>query len=153
MRSSHDRYAMSHPEMFRPNVAGIVQNTAGKVLICQRADNNEWQFPQGGIQPGEDPLQALFRELREEIGVSQFRAVKRSSKTYRYRFPSVHKKRDEYVGQEQYFYLVHYFGSDDAITIDDREFKAYKWVDVKDILSSVEQVRVENYEKVIAEFF
>lgn len=140
-------------ELFRPNVAAVVLNAQGKVLICQRVDNSEWQFPQGGIDAGENPLQALFRELREEIGVSKFRAVKCSDKTYRYRFPSAHKKRDAYVGQEQVFYLVKYFGADNELQIDDREFKAYKWVDIKDLLKLVEPVRVENYEKVLEEFF
>lgn len=144
---------MSSPEMFRPNVAAVIVNNYGKILICQRIDNNEWQFPQGGIQPGENPLQALFRELKEEIGVSHFRAIQRSNGTYRYRFPSAHKKRDEYVGQEQMFYLVKYLGPNDAIQIDQREFKNFKWVEEKDLLKKVESVRVENYEKVMAEFF
>ena len=56
---------------YRKNVALILERKSGKVLICQRSDCEEsWQFPQGGVDAGEGPVEALHREVREEIGLS-----------------------------------------------------------------------------------
>lgn len=60
---------MIDSEGFRPNVGIILANDDGQVLWAKRIGHNAWQFPQGGIQFGETPEQALFRELREEIGL------------------------------------------------------------------------------------
>ncbi len=57
---------MIDSEGFRPNVGIILANDDGQVLWAKRIGHNAWQFPQGGIQFGETPEQALFRELREE---------------------------------------------------------------------------------------
>ena len=49
---------------YRPNVAAIMQRTDGKILVAERADvQDAWQFPQGGVDPGEDLLAALYREV------------------------------------------------------------------------------------------
>ena len=60
---------MIDSEGFRPNVGIILANDAGQVLWAKRIGHNAWQFPQGGIQYGETPEQALYRELREEVGL------------------------------------------------------------------------------------
>ena len=57
-------------ERYRPCVAALLQNAAGMILICERRDFAEsWQFPQGGIDAGESPREALVRELMEELGL------------------------------------------------------------------------------------
>ena len=49
---------------YRANVAALVLNPAGGLLICERATiAGAWQFPQGGVDPGESPEEALFREV------------------------------------------------------------------------------------------
>ena len=73
------------------------------ILICERRDfANSWQFPQGGIDAGESPREALARELMEEISLpgDGFRILAERP-GYRYRFPARHLKRGRYVGQEQ----------------------------------------------------
>ena len=60
---------MIDSEGFRPNVGIILANEFGQVLWAKRIGHNAWQFPQGGIQYGETPEQALYRELREEVGL------------------------------------------------------------------------------------
>jgi len=73
---------------FRENVAGILRDDRGRILICERLGvRDAWQFPQGGIDAGETPEEALVRELWEEISVAalDFRIVERHG-PYRYVF-------------------------------------------------------------------
>jgi putative (di)nucleoside polyphosphate hydrolase len=55
---------------YRLNVGVIVANKQGKLLLCKRKGINSWQFPQGGIDIGENSLKAAKRELFEEVGIS-----------------------------------------------------------------------------------
>ncbi len=55
--------------LYRPNVAGMMVRQDGKLLICERSgQKGAWQFPQGGIDPGETALDAVRREIREGVG-------------------------------------------------------------------------------------
>ena len=54
---------------FRSNVAIVISNGRGKVFWAKRVGQRAWQFPQGGIDLGESPEQALYRELYEEVGL------------------------------------------------------------------------------------
>ena len=60
---------MIDPDGFRPNVAIVLINEQRRVFWAQRASNDGWQFPQGGIKASETPEQAMFRELEEEVGL------------------------------------------------------------------------------------
>lgn len=83
---------------FRANVGIILANTQGQVLLAKRIGENNWQFPQGGIDKGETPIDAMYRELYEEVGLYphhvQMLAITRD--WLRYRLP----KRYVRVGQE-----------------------------------------------------
>jgi len=57
-------------EGYRPNVGIILANQKNEVFWGKRVNQHAWQFPQGGIKHGETPLQAMFRELEEEVGVT-----------------------------------------------------------------------------------
>ena len=68
---------------FRPNVAAVILNQRGdKILMFHRVDGRRkgWQFPQGGVDPGETEEQAMLRELNEEIGTNDVKILKQSSK-------------------------------------------------------------------------
>ena len=54
---------------YRPNVASVIINKDHKVLWAKRTNENNWQFPQGGIQNGETPEEAMYREVYEEVGL------------------------------------------------------------------------------------
>ena len=59
---------------FRPNVGIMLANDRGQLLWARRVGGRDaWQFPQGGIDTGESPEQALYRELHEEVGLSRTR--------------------------------------------------------------------------------
>ena len=59
-----------HENEYRLNVGVIVANKHGNLLLCKRKGMNSWQFPQGGIDFGENSLKAAKRELFEEVGIS-----------------------------------------------------------------------------------
>ena len=98
---------------YRPNVAALVVNPAGSLLICERANiPGAWQFPQGGVDPGETPEQALFREVREEVGLEpQHYEVIDRREGYRYLYPQEVRgkklRKHGSHGQEQTYFLCH----------------------------------------------
>lgn len=119
-------------DAYRPNVAAILQRTDGKILVAERADvQDAWQFPQGGVDEGEDLIGALHREVEEEIGIGRnMYEVLQCRTGYRYKFPDGHLKKGKWCGQEQTYFLCHYLGNDDHITLDghSQEFTRFAWV-------------------------
>jgi len=118
------------PLRFRLNVAGILRDSQGRILICERVGKRgSWQFPQGGVDPGETLEGALARELYEEIGVTPEHTEIRNQKgPYRYEFEGSLVKG--YHGKDQHFFLVHYHGKENGIHLDmpHPEFQAYRWI-------------------------
>ncbi len=150
-------------EKYRENVAVIVCNSKGKVLVCARADQkeNEWQFPQGGIDKGESVLDAAKRELCEETGICDVVLIKEMPNGVSYRFPNGGIKKFQqddicYMGQNQHyvlFQLVH-----DNVKIDfethpeEIEFRDYEWVDPDEACKRIVYFKKAAYEKAIAYF-
>lgn len=122
---------------FRPNVGIVLLNREGDVFWGQRINRRSvWQFPQGGILPGESMLSALFRELEEEVGLSPDAVeVKGSTRHwFYYEFPPTVKKpldAPHAVGQKQKWFLLQLKKEDSAIDLDthgEPEFSDWKWV-------------------------
>jgi putative (di)nucleoside polyphosphate hydrolase len=116
---------------YRANVAGILCNSAGQILICERLGVPEaWQFPQGGIDAGETPEQALSRELSEEIGVGpeHFAIVSRHG-PYRYLYGNGRIKKG-FHGKVQIYFLCDFIGDDSHIDVktEHPEFQAFRWI-------------------------
>lgn len=126
---------------YRPCVVAVIRNQLGQVLAGERSDaGGAWQLPQGGIDPGEEPDEALVRELREEIGSDRVRIVQRSAAWIRYDFPE-QMSRDimkKFRGQEQMWYLLEF---QSGFTFDlkaaDGEFQNLKWMPVKDLIEGI----------------
>jgi len=104
---------MEHKEKnYRPNVAAIVLSSSYplkcEILIASRVDiKDAWQFPQGGIDGDETPKEALFRELKEEIGTDEVEIIAEYPGWVSYDFPpSVAKNMAPFDGQTQKYYLV-----------------------------------------------
>ncbi|MBT4856663.1 NUDIX domain-containing protein [Candidatus Uhrbacteria bacterium] len=98
--------------LYRPNVAVIVTDGHGKVLLCERVDGTlNVQTVQGGIDFGEKPLEAAVREMQEELGLSsdKFEILDELPDTYNYDWPDDVAKKLHYtgfIGQEQTFFLA-----------------------------------------------
>jgi putative (di)nucleoside polyphosphate hydrolase len=93
---------------YRPNVAALIINRKGKLLICERINSmGAWQFPQGGVDDGEKLRKALTREIQEEIGLPKASyKVLEKREGYTYLYPDQVKKQKLYFdGQIQTYYL------------------------------------------------
>ncbi len=131
------RESMIDDQGFRPNVGIVVCNQDDKVLWCQRTKGqNSWQFPQGGIQRGETPEQAMYRELYEEVGLDPEKVVMIGcTKSWlRYRLPKRFIRASEtpiFVGQKQIWFLLRLIGSESEVSLSIScfpEFNRWRWV-------------------------
>ena len=122
---------------YRPNVAIVVVNGRNQVFWGKRIREHSWQFPQGGINPGETPEQAMYRELHEEVGLHphHVRVLGRTRDWLRYDVPQHWIKREwrgSYKGQKQIWYLLRLVGRDNDVSLratDKPEFDAWRWHD------------------------
>jgi len=142
---------------YRPNVALILARPSGEVLICERGDApGSWQFPQGGIEPGESPEVALEREMREEIGLLPgFYRVTGRRGPYRYLFADGYKKGG-FDGQEQHYFLASLVGGGDPVRVggESKEFIGHRWIEPHEFqLAWVARMKREVYRQVLADFF
>jgi len=144
---------------FRPNVGIILANSQGQVLWARRIGQSSWQFPQGGINEGETPEQAMYREVEEEIGLkaSDIEIVAVTRGWLRYRLPKRmirHHSLPVCIGQKQKWYLLKIISDDTAINInatDSPEFDGWRWVSYWYPLGQVISFKREVYRKAMKE--
>lgn len=144
---------------FRPNVGIILLNQKNQVFWGKRIRTHSWQFPQGGIDRGESPEQAMFRELHEEVGLlpNHVRVVARTRDWLRYEVPDRYIRRDargHYKGQKQIWYLLQLLGHDWDLNLratDHPEFDAWRWNDYWVPLDVVVEFKRGVYEMALTE--
>ena len=146
---------------YRSNVGIMMVNEKGYVFVGQRLDNNQnaWQMPQGGIDAGEDPETAAYRELLEETGVKKqdVRFVASSSQWLSYDLPEdlIPILWDgKFRGQKQKWFLFKFLGEDGDINIttEHPEFSKWKWVSKENLLKEIVPFKKSVYENVLKEF-
>ena len=144
---------------YRPNVAAVILS-ARYPLICEffiarRNDiKDAWQFPQGGIDEGESSKEALFRELKEEIGTDKIEIIAKYPKQLKYDFPkTVAKRMYPFDGQIQTYFLVK-LKSNAKINLNTKhpEFDDYRFVKREEIFNLVTFFKRPVYQKVISYF-
>jgi putative (di)nucleoside polyphosphate hydrolase len=128
---------------YRPNVGIIITNNRNQVLWGKRVRQHAWQFPQGGIQHGETPEQAMYRELHEEVGLmpEHVKILGRTREWMRYEVPQSWSKRESrggYRGQKQIWFLLLLVGRD-------CEFDAWRWNNYWLDISAVIEFKREVY--------
>ncbi|WP_228712668.1 RNA pyrophosphohydrolase [Halarcobacter mediterraneus] len=150
---------MENKKNYRPNVAAIVLSAKYpekcEIFIASRTDvENAWQFPQGGIDEGENPNEALHRELEEEIGTKDIEIIAEYPKWVSYDFPpAIAKKMHPYDGQIQKYYLVKLKkGAKIDINTEIPEFSEYKFVPTENIYDYITFFKRTVYKQVLKYF-
>lgn len=115
--------------LWRPNVAAIVTDDAGQILLAGRPERSQrWHFPQGGIKPGESATEALRRELREEVGLCRY-TILAAYPGLRYEYRRKNEKTERWLGQQQTYFLLHCPGIAPALDCSgSEEFSTVRWL-------------------------
>jgi putative (di)nucleoside polyphosphate hydrolase len=153
---------------YRPCVGTMVLNREGLVFVGRRTSGPEqldlqhsWQMPQGGIDPGEDPLRAALRELREETNITSVTLIAESRDWLTYDLPPAligKAWNGRFRGQRQKWYALRFSGSDAEIDIAHPagghapEFVAWRWAALAELAELVVPFKRQVYEAIVAEF-
>ena len=150
---------MNEESNYRLNVGLIIVNNYGKVLICKRKNSNQWQFPQGGIDKGESPIEAAKREIFEEVGIkpSKIKVLGKIKDWVKYEIPielaKKSFKKKGIVGQKQKWFIFK-IKSEACITFvndPDNEFDDFAWVSYWRPIALIVSFKKEVYRNVLAE--
>jgi putative (di)nucleoside polyphosphate hydrolase len=152
---------MSEGLPYRPAVGVMLLNAEDKVFVGQRLDSTleAWQMPQGGTDPGEDSREAALRELEEETGIDRrnVEIIACASRQLDYDLPAdlIGKLwKGRYRGQRQTWYLARFLGRDEDVNIatHEPEFRAWRWVDARELPRLIVPFKKALYEAVLEEF-
>lgn len=136
---------------YRRGVGVMLLNHEHKVFVGRRVDTegDAWQMPQGGIDEDEEPRDAAFRELREEIGTDKAQIVAESKAWLHYDLPAGLRKRwnDRWRGQQQKWFVMRFQGVDSEINIatEHPEFSAWKWVPIEHLADLIVSFKRQLY--------
>jgi len=148
---------MSRPaQFFRAGVGAAITDGRGRVLACERGKvPGAWQMPQGGMEEGEKPIDAVLREIREETGIpaSHLELVDEFPGPLAYELPPEYQTRKTGLGQVQYWFLFKFSGGDELIDLGvGGEFRAWRWMTFDALLDSAIQFRVPMYRRIAERF-
>jgi putative (di)nucleoside polyphosphate hydrolase len=143
----------------RPCVGVMLINRDGHAFVGQRIDVFEeaWQMPQGGIDKREEPLQAAWREMREEIGTDRARYIGESHDWLTYDLPTdlvPQLWKGRFRGQKQKWFAFRFLGTDRDIDIatEHPEFSSWRWADLQELPGLIVPFKRKLYQDLIAEF-
>jgi putative (di)nucleoside polyphosphate hydrolase len=155
---------------YRPNVGVMLLNAQGLAFIGRRkakgdfdvsAAPYDWQMPQGGVDAGEDPMQAALRELYEETNVRNVEILGASPEWYSYDLPAEAKMRwsGKYLGQTQKWFALRFTGAESEIDVhapaggaEKPEFDAWRWERPALLPELIVPFKRAVYERVVADF-
>ena len=148
---------MIDSEGYRANIGIVITNEKKQILLAKRYKQDAWQLPQGGIDKGETELEALYRELEEEVGLApkQVSLLAKTPKWLRYELPMEHirrKQKPTCIGQKQVWYLLKLVSNDSDISLslhNKVEFDDWKWVDYWSPVDEVINFKKDVYEDML----
>jgi putative (di)nucleoside polyphosphate hydrolase len=146
---------------YRPCAGVMLVNREGRVFVGQRLDSKieAWQMPQGGIDPGEGPLDAAYRELWEETGVARehVELVASAPDELRYDLPDEligQVWKGKWRGQRQRWFLFRFLGEDEDVNIAtaEPEFRAWRWAEPADLPELIVPFKRDLYRQLLDVF-
>jgi putative (di)nucleoside polyphosphate hydrolase len=151
---------------YRSGVGIVLLNAEGRIWIGRRFEDfvsqeyqQRWQMPQGGIDKGEDPKIAAFRELYEETGVSSASVIAESKNWIQYDLPpeAVGKAmKGKFRGQKQKWFAMRFMGEEQEINLSPEghkpEFDAWRWAGAHEVLDEIVGFKRNAYRAVLEEF-
>ena len=147
------------PRPYRPCVGMMLINSDKHVFVAKRIDTqgSHWQMPQGGIEDGETPVEAAFRELNEEIGTNNLELIAECPDWFSYDLPFNLSKtvwQGRYRGQKQKWCAFRFLGIDSDIDIQTRspEFSDWRWAEAQQLPDLIVPFKKDVYERVIRIF-
>lgn len=146
------------PEFYRPNVGLMLIGPGRRIFVGRRLNQPDaWQMPQGGVDKGETPLEAAFRELGEEIGTAKALLLRESRDWVTYDVPAaMHPPhwKGRWRGQAQKWFALGFTGRDADIDLaaHDREFDAWRWASARELPELIVAWKRPVYEAVLKEF-
>ena len=148
---------MIDSEGFRANVGIILTNDNRQVFWARRMGMDAWQFPQGGIKENESPNTAMYRELKEEIGLApkHVELLNSTNDWLRYRLPKQYIRKNSEplcIGQKQKWYLLKLIVDEKYLNLSctsDPEFDLWKWVDFWQPIDEIISFKREVYKQAL----
>lgn len=149
---------------YRTGIGVVLFNKAGLVWLGKRIINNNivrseessWQFPQGGVNEGEDLEYAVRRELYEETCIKNIEFLGKATEPLFYNFPKELQNLSiakDYKGQKQYWFAYLFTGEDKEISVDNipngahREFSEWRWEEFSESINLVVDFKKPTYKK------
>ena len=139
----------------RKGVGVVLLNKNNQIFVARRIDNPKdfWQMPQGGIDNGETPLQAAYRELKEETSIKSVKIIQEIKDEIAYNLPDNLLGiiwKGKYKGQTQKWLVMKFLGDDKEIDLKTKhpEFLEWKWINIENITDKVVDFKLHVYEKI-----
>ena len=138
----------------------MILNANKEILVGRRLDHPSgyWQMPQGGIDENENPKEAVWREMMEEIGTNKAKLIKVSNQWINYTIPPETLKTlpwgHKYIGQRQKWFAFDFLGEDEDINVgtDSPEFSEWKWAEMNSIVGNIVPFKRNVYSIILEEF-
>ena len=145
---------------YRKCVGMMILNSQNEILVGRRLDHPSgfWQMPQGGIDENENPEEAVWREMMEEIGTNNANLSKISNEWIKYEIPQETLDHlpwgNKYIGQTQKWFIFKFSGKDKDINVatENPEFSEWKWIKYDELVENAVPFKRKTYQTILNEF-